>query len=84
MRNAQGTIDWRATEEKAARMSPDELWGAIADINKTLPFADALDRENGTDDGGYYRDEASVYHREIAARREMRFHQAASLTNRAR
>jgi len=80
MRNEQGTIDWNATADKASRMSCDELFGALTDIRNTLAKADELDRENGTDNGGYYRDEASVYHREIAKRREMRFHQAASLT----
>ena len=82
MRNEHGTIDWQATENKAARMSPDELWGAIADISRTLPTADDLDRTNGTDNGGYYRDEASVYHREIAKRREMRFSEVHPLTGR--
>lgn len=75
MRNERGTIDWQATEERAAHMSADELFGAIADIHKTLPNADALDRTDGGDRGGYYRDEASVYHREIAKRRESRLYE---------
>lgn len=76
MRNERGTIDWQATEEKAARMTGDELFGAILDIRRTLENADALDREDGGDRGGYYRDEASVYWREITKRRELRFYQA--------
>ena len=35
-----------------------------ADREKTLPYADALDREDGGGRGGRYRDEASVYHAE--------------------
>lgn len=73
MRNDRGTIDWQATEEKAARMTGDELFGAIQDIRRTLEHADELDRQDGGDRGGYYRDEASVYWREITKRREMRF-----------
>ena len=77
MRNENGTIDWKATEEKAARMTGDELFGALADIRNTLDKADALDRENGTDNGGYYRDESSVYWRELQKRREMRLFECA-------
>jgi hypothetical protein len=72
MRNERGAIDWARTEEHATHLSADQLFGALDDIHKTLPKADALDRINGTDNGGYYRDVASVYHREIAKRREMR------------
>lgn len=61
-------LDWKATEEKASNMTVEALWHAIFDIQKTLPASDALDREYGTDQGGYYRDEASVYHRELAKR----------------
>tara|TARA_S200002703_G_scaffold129359_2_gene116384 strand:- start:26 stop:280 length:255 start_codon:yes stop_codon:yes gene_type:complete len=79
MRNAQGTIDWTATANRASEMTDTELWGAIADINRTLPHADALDRENNTDNGGYYRDEASVYHRELTFRHDVRKNMADHL-----
>lgn len=78
MRNERGTIDWKATEERAARMTGDELFGAIQDIRRTLENADALDRLDGGDRGGYYRDESSVYWNELTKRRELRFFQARS------
>lgn len=68
MRNGTGTIDWSATEARARGMMIRELWGAIIDIRKTLPFADANDRVSGKCDGGYYRDVASVYHAEVKRR----------------
>jgi hypothetical protein len=73
------TLDWNATEEKARRMTVAELHYALLDIQKTLPLADARDRENGgaTCDGGFYRDEASVYRAEIERRRETRWLRAA-------
>jgi hypothetical protein len=61
-------FDFAAAEERARGMALTQLWGAITDIRKTLPLADADDRANGTDRGGRYRDEASVYHREIRRR----------------
>lgn len=61
-------LDFTAAEEKAKNLSVESLWYAIFDIRKTLPLADAADREYGTNDGGYYRDEASVYHRELVRR----------------
>jgi aminoglycoside phosphotransferase (APT) family kinase protein len=63
------TIDWNATEERASMMSDTALHYALIDILKTLPHADAMDRETGGNDGGYYRDEASVYHAELKRRR---------------
>lgn len=68
MRNANGSIDWNRTEEQARGMTRDELNGALLDIHKTLPAADGLDREDGGDRGGQYRDEASVYHQELNRR----------------
>jgi len=57
-------IDWDALADKAALMSDNAIHYALLDIQKTLPYADALDREDGGDRGGRYRDEASVYHAE--------------------
>jgi hypothetical protein len=62
------TLDWNTKEAQAVAMSRAELRGALDDILRTLPNADALDREDGGDRGGYYRDEASVYRRELASR----------------
>jgi hypothetical protein len=70
MRRENGTIDWELTEARARGMMFRELWGAILDIRKTLPFADANDRVSGKCDGGYYRDVASVYHAELKRRFE--------------
>jgi hypothetical protein len=61
-------IDWTAKAEQAEGMTVEELNGALHDILATLPNADAMDRAHGTDDGGYYRDEASVLRKELKAR----------------
>lgn len=58
------TVDWPAKQEQAEAMTDAELRGARASIIEALPAADALDREFGSDNGGYYRDEASVYAQE--------------------
>jgi hypothetical protein len=63
MRKSDGTIDWDRTEEHARGMTNVEIHYALLDIQKTLPNADALDREDGGCRGGYYRDEASVLRR---------------------
>lgn len=63
-----GSLDFRFYEEKAKDMTVFELHAAILDIRKTLPIADARDRELGTHSGGVYRDEASVYHQELTKR----------------
>lgn len=61
MKTPQGTIDWNATEEHARQLGFTHLRYAIKDILKTLPFSDELDREDGGNRGGYYRDELSVF-----------------------
>jgi len=66
---ATETIDWGRYEAKAKTMTGGQLWGALIDIRKTLPSADRLDREHGGNRGGYYRDEASIYHTEMRRRR---------------
>ena len=69
MRNEAGTIDWERTEERAKQMTKEQLEGALRDIRATLPYADEMDLVNDTTTcGGYYRDEASVYYRELAER----------------
>jgi len=61
-------LDFTACETKARGMSRLQLHGALSDIRRTLPRADLIDRTYGLDRGGYYRDEASVYHRELLRR----------------
>lgn len=68
MRAPNGQIDWNRTEARAREMTVAELHYARVDIAKTMPFAEALDRENGTSNAGYYADEASVYAREMTRR----------------
>lgn len=63
------TLDFAACADKARTMTIESLHYALLDIRKTLPVADRFDREDGGNRGGYYRDEASVYHAEIARRR---------------
>jgi hypothetical protein len=67
-RDMMRQIDWNAMEAKAGEMNLAELHGAINDILKVLPHADAMDRETGSGHGGYYRDESSVYRTEIRRR----------------
>ncbi len=68
-------IDFAATAEEAAGKTTRALEGALIDILATLPYADAMDREmpraDGRSRGGEYRDESSVYRKELARRREL-------------
>ncbi len=61
-------LNWKLVQDKAANMTHSQLLGALRDIQATLPYADAHDREDGGNRGGYYRDEASVYHAELKRR----------------
>ena len=61
-------INWAELERRAAAMTTEQLHAAIAAIRETLAHADELDRATGSDNGGRYRDEASVYHRELRRR----------------
>jgi len=61
-------IDWNAVAAKAEQMTNVELHYAILDCQKTLPHSDALDRVDGGDRGGYYRDEISIYRKEMKDR----------------
>lgn len=61
-------IDWNKTAKQAENMTDAQLAGALQDILETLPHADAMDRETGSDRGGFYRDQASVYRKEQARR----------------
>lgn len=52
-------LDWKRTTEAAERMTYSELLAAITDCQHTI--------EAGVDEG-YYRDELSVYERELRTR----------------
>ena len=64
----KGNIDWNAVAEKAKGMSEYEIRFAISDIRATLGNADAMDRQDNGDRGGYYRDEISIYTKELKSR----------------
>lgn len=68
MKNALGLIDWQRTEDHAKEMDSTALRYAINDIRATLGHADDMDRQDGGDRGGYYRDELSVYVKELKSR----------------
>jgi hypothetical protein len=61
-------IDWNAVADKARGMTVPSLLGAISDILATLSNADSIDRETGSCRGGYYRDEISIYRKELSNR----------------
>jgi len=73
-------IDWDATREYAERLTPYELRCAILDCQRTLPMADAMDRDHmqrcaphcvtcyHQSEGGYYRDCISVYRKVLTER----------------
>jgi hypothetical protein len=63
-------IDWTLMIGRATDMTSTQLHYAILDCQKTLPFADDLDRTDGGTRGGYYRDEISVYRAEQKSRRD--------------
>ena len=58
-------LDWTAVEARARSMSRAQLEGALADILAGLPTWDANDRATGANQGGFYRDEASVLRAEL-------------------
>lgn len=66
--NATKQIDWNAVADLARGMSIAQINYAIADILETLPNADAFDRSDHGNRGGYYRDELSVYRKELKTR----------------
>ena len=64
-------ISWAEAAIEAGNPPTPLLWAALRDIGKTLESADAMDRADPSgisDRGGLYRDEASVYHRELRVR----------------
>lgn len=65
---SKATQQMARAEGKAANMSKAELIFAISDCVITAEALDDTDRAHGTDEAGAYRDEASVYRRELLAR----------------
>lgn len=66
-------------ERQVSQMSDAQIAGALQDILDTLKHADAMDRANNTDDGGYYRDQASVLRKEQQARKSGKKRQRESI-----
>ncbi len=57
-------IDWTQATERAERMTDEALRYAVEDCQDTLGPADDLDRADGGNRGGFYRDWISVYRAE--------------------
>jgi hypothetical protein len=66
---AREPFDWKRGRARARTMTDEQLWGAILDIRKVLPFSDRLDRVYGGSRGGWYRDESTMYYKEMERRR---------------
>jgi hypothetical protein len=62
------TVNWDHEAELAAQKTLDQLHDALGELRRSYESADARDRELGTCDGGYYRDLASIVHKEIQRR----------------
>lgn len=58
-------IDFEQIEKRAQGMTMEQLEAAVRDILATLESADALDRSDGGNRGGRYRDESSIYRARI-------------------
>ena len=61
-------IDWDAVSAIAASKTVAEIRFTIQDIMDTLIHSDALDVLDGGNRGGYYRDESSIYRKELRKR----------------
>ena len=61
-------IDWARCEEKYRGLKREELLGALTSIHAVLDSADEMDRADGGNRGGYYRDECSVIRKELRVR----------------
>lgn len=61
-------IDEAVVADRAKGMTVSELVYSRMDAAKTAEAFDAIDRAHGTDTADYYRDEAAIYARELAAR----------------
>lgn len=62
-------VDFNALEERAREMTDSELHYALLDAVKTAEAMDKIDRAEGGDRAGKYRDQASVYRAEMNKRR---------------
>lgn len=61
------SLNWAAVERRALQMSDAELNYAARDAAEAASALDGAEGLSGKD-SGYYRDEASVYRRELARR----------------
>jgi len=61
-------LDWIATEAKATTMTDEQLFYARLDCHKTATVWDRFPENDPQGNGGYYRDEGSVYAREMQKR----------------
>jgi hypothetical protein len=67
------SLDFARVEERAHRMTDAELHYARTDARKTAEVWDRAGIENDPDrNAGFYRDEATVYAREQATRKQLR------------
>lgn len=64
------TLDFRATETRARRMTNDALRYSAQDASEAAVMADSLELDGFRvlKSGGYYRDEAGVYRAELKRR----------------
>lgn len=65
-------IDWNAVAERAANMTSETLHYARLDAADTARIWDADPSRDTDGNGGYYRDEASIYAAEQNKRRNGR------------
>lgn len=63
-------FDFSRYEEKARGMTVAALHYAVLDCGRTAEALDTMDREDGGDRAGRYRDEASVYRQELTERQK--------------
>ena len=68
MEGIKKQLNFSDYEDQVSRMTNAEINGHINDIRKTLKTSDEMDREYGTDNGGYYRDQFSVLKQELDGR----------------
>jgi hypothetical protein len=87
--NPRAPIDWQLKQRIARRMTEAELRGALADVRKTLPYAESMDKAEGppawgSSHSGYYNDEASIYAAELERRCGRRRHNPGKQRGRSR
>lgn len=66
--NTTRQVDWAAEQQAAATLTWMELHNKVRGLLDGIEWADGFDRSEGTNHGGYYRDQLSVVRQEIAKR----------------